>query len=173
MAGPPVDPWSKLAHLTPARIALGRAGASLPTREWLAFALAHARARDAVHRRLDAAAIMARLSALGLEALQVESEAPERPTYLARPDLGRQLSAASRALLAKRAPAQTDLAFVIGDGLSAGAVEAEAVPLIAAVRRELASYQIDTGRSTSPSPILPKASLRLEGEGDVLRPVSI
>ena len=138
MTGPARDPWSKLARLTPARIALGRAGASLPTREWLAFALAHAQARDAVHRGFDAAAIKAALTALGLEALEVASEAADRATYLRRPDLGRRLSAASRLALGQLSPAKADIAFVIGDGLSAAAAEAEAVPLITSMRPRLA-----------------------------------
>ncbi|WP_461547020.1 ethanolamine ammonia-lyase light chain EutC, partial [Sphaerotilus sulfidivorans] len=36
----PADAWAALRRLTPARIGLGRAGASLPTRELLAFGAA-------------------------------------------------------------------------------------------------------------------------------------
>jgi ethanolamine ammonia-lyase small subunit len=127
------DPWAKLARWTPARIALGRTGASLPTREVLAFALAHARARDAVHAPFDAERLTGDLAAIGLDAIEVASDATERALYLRRPDCGRRLSHASRDHLSRRRhPA--DLALVIGDGLSATAVHAHAVPLIAAFR---------------------------------------
>ena len=54
------DPWHKFAALTPARIALGRSGSSVPTREVLKFELAHALARDAVHQPLQPAELAAR-----------------------------------------------------------------------------------------------------------------
>ena len=47
------DPWAHLRRFTPARIGLGRSGVSATTREVLAFSLAHAQARDAIHLPLD------------------------------------------------------------------------------------------------------------------------
>lgn len=128
------DPWTGLAAATPARIALGRAGAGQTTAAVLAFSLAHALARDAVHTPLDGAALAERLARLGLEVLRVESAAPDRGAYLRRPDLGRRLSTGSRAMLtgaaATRADAPPDLAFVVADGLSATAIEQNAAPFI-------------------------------------------
>jgi ethanolamine ammonia-lyase small subunit len=129
----PPDPWTALRAHTPARIALGRSGASLPTHEVLAFSLAHAQARDAVHTAFAARDVADAIEALGLTSLQVESAARDRATYLRRPDLGRRLSDASRVLLAARPPKPFDLAIVVADGLSSTAVHAHAAPLIAAL----------------------------------------
>jgi ethanolamine ammonia-lyase small subunit len=130
------DPWAALRELTPARIGLGRSGASLPTREVLAFQLAHARARDAVGFELDFGALAAALAGDGFEVLRLESAAPDRVRYVQRPDLGRRLSPASRdALAAPRAGC--DVAFVVADGLSPLAVERHARPLLVAARAAL------------------------------------
>ncbi|WP_332876886.1 ethanolamine ammonia-lyase subunit EutC [Massilia sp. S19_KUP03_FR1] len=134
MAKPPVtdNPWQALRQFTAARIALGRAGISQPTAAQLDFQLAHAQARDAVHQTLDATALAARLATLpGLApALLLHSAAENRATYLQRPDLGRRLDAASRALLGAGAGELYDLAFVIADGLSALAIEQNAVAFL-------------------------------------------
>ena len=127
------DPWAGLRSLTPARIALGRAGPAWPTREVLAFGLAHARARDAVHTRLDAAVLEAELRAAGHPVVQVRSAAPDRATYLTRPDLGRRLDAESARRLAA-APVPPEIVVAIEDGLSAVAVQRHAVPLLARLR---------------------------------------
>jgi ethanolamine ammonia-lyase small subunit len=119
-----------LKELTPARVALGRSGASLPTGALLGFTLDHARARDAVHAAFDAQALVAGLGALGLSAHRVASRAVDRQTYLRRPDLGRRLDQASvEALADLRRSAVGRLAIVIGDGLSPKAVAAHAVEL--------------------------------------------
>ena len=129
---PVEDQWSALRHLTPARVALGRSGASLPTAAVLDLGYAHALARDAVHRDFDADGLGHAIAGLGLEILPVSSAAPDRSTYLRRPDLGRQLSAASRTELAVR-PQGCHLVIVVADGLSATAVHANAPPLLAAL----------------------------------------
>ncbi len=117
-----------LRALTPARIALGRAGSSLPTAPHLDFQLAHARARDAVHVALDVEALRRELETAGLPTLAVRSAAPDRATYLQRPDLGRRLDPGSRDRLAEVEPG-ADAVFVVADGLAAAAA-GHAVPLL-------------------------------------------
>jgi ethanolamine ammonia-lyase small subunit len=109
-----------LRSFTPARVALGLTGHSLPTAELLRFQLDHARARDAVHQPLDPAS-------LGVSHLLLHSAAPDRAAYLRRPDLGRKLSEDSRALLER---GDYDAAIVIADGLSAPAVHHHATALL-------------------------------------------
>ena len=135
MSGPRLrDPWSDLRSLTRARIALGRAGSSLPTAELLAFRADHAAARDAVWAELDLDRLEADLAPLGLPVLRLASLAPDRATYLRRPDLGRQVDVASAARLAQAAPpGGCDVALVLGDGLSAIAVQQHAPGLAAAL----------------------------------------
>jgi len=129
--------WTSLRRFTDARIALGRAGHSQPTAPHLAFQLAHAQARDAVHLPFDAHGVAAGVQALGLDVIHLHSAAADRATYLQRPDLGRRLDDASRALLQQRQTGPVDLVFVVGDGLSALAVHQNAMPFIAAMLEQL------------------------------------
>jgi ethanolamine ammonia-lyase small subunit len=130
------DPWQDLRQHTAARLALGRAGASMPTEELLRFGLAHAQARDAVHVALDAEPLHAALVDRGMPALRVHSAATDRAQYLLRPDLGRRLDAGSAARL-RQAAAPCDLAIVIADGLSSLAIHRNALPLIDAIREQI------------------------------------
>ncbi|MES2611387.1 MAG: ethanolamine ammonia-lyase subunit EutC [Pseudomonadota bacterium] len=136
--GPPPDPWGDLRAHTAARLALGRAGTAIPTRELLDFGLAHAQARDAVHLPLDADALAVQLTGLGCTTLRVAGAAPDRATYLLRPDLGRRLGGADAQRLRGQADgdapeAGCDLLLVVADGLSALATERNAVPLVQAI----------------------------------------
>jgi ethanolamine ammonia-lyase small subunit len=125
------DRWKKLRALTSARVALGRAGGSLPTGEVLSFAAAHAAARDAVHEPVDWNAIEAELRRMGRECVRLHSAAKDRATYLQRPDLGRVLDEASTKKLSElRRGVSADLAVVVSDGLSAPAAQRQIVPLL-------------------------------------------
>lgn len=130
------DPWSNLRRFTDARIGLGRSGSAMPTREVLAFSLAHAEARDAVTTALDWDEVERQINALGLATERVTSAATDRGTYLRRPDLGRQLSPASRQHLnamASDLPPKPDVVIVVGDGLSSKGVAANIVALLEAL----------------------------------------
>jgi ethanolamine ammonia-lyase small subunit len=131
------NPWQRLREYTPARIALGRAGVSLPTRPLLEFQFAHARARDAVHHPVDSAILQKQLTEKGHEAIVLHSAAADRQIYLQRPDLGRRLDRDSRRCLEARTREGYDVAFVIADGLSAFAIHQNAVPFFEVMMTQL------------------------------------
>jgi ethanolamine ammonia-lyase small subunit len=133
-----------LRALTPARVGLGRTGSSITTRDLLDFQRCHALARDAVHARLESAALTTALSRItGDEVLCLHSAAADRATYLQRPDLGRQLDASSRKLLANRGQCgSAGLALIVADGLSALAVERHAAPLMEEMLPRLPNWNL-------------------------------
>ncbi|MBF6034619.1 ethanolamine ammonia-lyase subunit EutC [Pseudomonas sp. P155] len=143
MEKPPVDPqnpWLELRRLTPARIALGRTGTSLPTNAQLDFQFAHAQARDAVHLPFDHAALSAQLTERGRESLLLHSAAADRNSYLQRPDLGRKLSDEAAQTLREYAaahPGGVDLAIVVADGLSALAVHRHTLPFLTRLEEQM------------------------------------
>ncbi|OPG71255.1 ethanolamine ammonia-lyase [Pseudomonas ogarae] len=145
----PQNPWLNLRTLTPARIALGRTGTSLPTSAQLDFQFAHAQARDAVHLAFDHQGIRAQLTERGRESLLLHSAASDRNSYLQRPDLGRRLDDASAQVLQDYAaahPGGVDLAIVVADGLSALAVHRHTLPFLARLEEQIAA----DGWSVSP-----------------------
>lgn len=127
------NPWLELRRLTPARIALGRTGTSMPTGAQLDFQFAHAQARDAVHLPFDHAGLSSQLAERGRDSLLLHSAAVDRHSYLQRPDLGRRLSDESVQALrdyAEANPGGVDLAVVVADGLSALAVHKHTLPFL-------------------------------------------
>lgn len=132
------NPWQALRQFTAARIALGRAGTSMPTRAQLDFQFAHARARDAVHLAFNHQQISQQLQAHGLVSLLVHSAADNRDMYLQRPDLGRKLNVASQETLkaySQQHSQSIDLAVVVADGLSSLAIEHHALPMVLEIQQ--------------------------------------
>ena len=136
-----LNPWLELRRLTPARIALGRTGTSLPTHAQLDFQYAHAQARDAVHLPFDHAGLSEQLAERGQTTLLLHSAAPDRHSYLQRPDLGRKLDEGSAQQLREHAranPGGIDLAIVVADGLSALAVHRHTLPFLNRMQEHIA-----------------------------------
>ncbi len=139
-----MNSWAEWKRLTSARIGLGRAGGSLPTKELLKFRLDHARARDAVLVEPDYENLILRLKNLnktyGLDTIFVESLARSREEYLLRPDLGRRLSGPS--LLSLQAKKNDyDVSIIAADGLSAKALDSNLLPFL-----EILLPQIDKAK---------------------------
>ncbi|PZW93770.1 ethanolamine ammonia-lyase light chain [Pseudomonas sp. 478] len=152
MDKPPADPENpllELRRLTPARIALGRTGTSMPTSAQLDFQYAHAQARDAVHLPFDSAGLSSQLAERGRASLRLHSAATDRNSYLQRPDLGRKLSDEAAQTLRDYAlanPGDVDLAIVVADGLSALAVHRHTLPFLARMEDQI----VNDGWSVSP-----------------------
>lgn len=155
------DTWTSLQAFTAARVALGRSGASLPTRERLAFQLALARARDSVHAPFGPSDFATQLASLPVPSVILASNAPDRATYLRRPDLGRTLAAAARKTL-KPAPAGTswDLVVILSDGLSPLATLRQSPPLLALLLPQL----LAAGWRVAPLVIVPNARVAVQDE---------
>jgi ethanolamine ammonia-lyase small subunit len=116
--GEPYDPrvMPGILAATPARVAVGRVGPRYHTNTMLRFRADHAAAKDAVMSEVDPGL----LAGLGL--FEVASRAPDKPTFLQRPDLGRALADEARAELGKRIARAPTLVVIYGDGLSAAAI---------------------------------------------------
>lgn len=136
MSLPPADdPLARLRAATQARIGLGRAGHGLPTRACLDFDLGHARARDAVWTVLDTDAVAAKVE--DWPVVVVRSRAPDRASYLRRPDLGREPASVDGL------PAGPfDLSIIIGDGLSACAAQSHGAALAMDLRCRLNGWSL-------------------------------
>jgi ethanolamine ammonia-lyase small subunit len=133
----------RLREWTDARIALGRVGASMPTKANLDFGADHAAARDAVHSKLNVKSLTQDLESAGFLTLSVRSQAESRAEYLRRPDLGRRLHPSCYETL-RCDPLQRKLVVVVGDGLSAEAPQRYAVPLLQQLRPLLPDWTMDS-----------------------------
>jgi ethanolamine ammonia-lyase small subunit len=136
--GEPYDPrvMPGILRSTPARIGVGRTGPRYKTNTMLRFRADHAAAKDAVVSEVDPAL----LADLGL--FELTTRAPDKPTFLQRPDLGRTLSDEARATLAERIGRAPTLIIIYGDGLSAAAINQHLATFHQALLPALASRGI-------------------------------
>jgi ethanolamine ammonia-lyase small subunit len=124
------DKWEILKKFTNARINLGLAGNSLPTDKVLALRMAHALAKDALYTELDVATIEEEIKTIGLDSLVVQSKISSKNEYLINPNKGRLLDPFSSENLINCFKKSADVCIIIADGLSAEAVNSQAVKLI-------------------------------------------
>jgi ethanolamine ammonia-lyase small subunit len=120
----------KIRARTPARILAGRAGAAYRTETQLDLREAHAAARDAVRAELDLAQAFGAAFVERWKLVEISTRAGTKDEYLLRPDLGRQLDAASSGRLRAECGRDADFQIVIGDGLSVPAVAAQVPALL-------------------------------------------
>ena len=124
----PQDPWHFLREHTHARIALGRSGHGLPTREILEFRLAHSRARDSVWSDIDFGRLQADLKLEPEKPIELRSKCKSKKDFLLNPNHGRELDQTSKNALQNIAAKENpcDLVLIIADGLSANGIHANA-----------------------------------------------
>ena len=132
------DAWDNLSAYTNARIALGSVGNSIPLKEVLQFKLAHAHAKDAIYTELDIPFLEKEIQSLGFPVWKVQTKVQNREEYLKRPDFGRILNKDSAQLL-QNAAQTLDIVFVLADGLSAAAVNTNAIPVLKEILPQLDS----------------------------------
>lgn len=117
----PKDPVAlkELIKSTTARIGVGRAGPRYKTASLLLFQGDHAVTQDALYRDID----QKLLDEFGLFTVQTNVTGGKEQ-YLLRPDLGRQLNDEAKHVIAEKCIKNPNVQVVVGDGLSAEAIEA-------------------------------------------------
>ncbi len=137
----PRDPEGlrNLQSTTPARIAAGRAGPRPRTSSWLLFQADHGVTQDAIYGQVNQEV----LDAFGL--FTVQTMVQDREEYLLRPDLGRRLTPEAKALIEQRCVKNPQVQVVVGDGLSAAAINNNLPHIFPVIRQGLEAAQITMG----------------------------
>lgn len=132
--------YEDMLQSTSARIGVWRAGTRPLTKTMLKFRADHGVAQDAVMSHVDEAL----LSSLGF--LQVESKVADKDEFLTRPDLGRLLSDESMARVQQEAPAGAQVQIVVGDGLSAKAIDSNLQDVLTVCKQGLQNLGYNLGK---------------------------
>ena len=105
-----------LMSSTTARIGVGRAGPRPKTASLLLFQSDHGVTQDAIYGEVDDAVIEKH------DLFTVQTQVEDRNQYLTRPDLGRRLSKEAKQIIDERCVKKPQVQIVVGDGLSAAAI---------------------------------------------------
>ncbi len=125
---------------TSARIGVGRAGPRYRTAELLLFQGDHAVTQDALYRDVD----QRLLDEFNLFTVQTKVTGGKQE-YLLRPDLGRSLNDEARRTINEKCQKNVNVQVVVGDGLSAAAVEANLRQMFPVIRQGVQSAGLTFG----------------------------
>ena len=139
----PVDgeKFRKMKEKTPARLGSGKAGARYKTLTMLRFRADHAAAQDAVFSEMEEDFPKRH------DLLPVKTRCESKDEYLTRPDLGRCFDEHNAKTIKGVIDTPPRVQLVIGDGLSAAAIKANAMDCMAAIRDGLKLKGIETGKA--------------------------
>ena len=137
----PADPdgLARMMKRTPARIGVGRAGPRLRTQTMLALRADHAAARDSVFADVDEEM----MKSLGM--FCVKTCCTDRNEHLTRPDLGRKFDAETANEIKSKCMANPDVQFIVSDGLSSKAIEANVKDVLPSVMEGVKSLGYSVG----------------------------
>ena len=134
------EKFKKMKEKTPARLGSGKAGARYKTLTMLRFRADHAAAQDAVFSEMEED------FAKQHDLLPVKTRCDSKDEYLTRPDLGRCFDEHNAKTIRGVIDTPPKVQLVVGDGLSAAAIKANAMDCMAAIRDGLKLRGIETGK---------------------------
>jgi ethanolamine ammonia-lyase small subunit len=130
---------TNLAATTTARLGVGRAGPRPRTPSLLLFQADHGVTQDAIYGTVDEATKAA------FDLFTVTTRVADRQEYLLRPDLGRRLSDEAKATLAERCVTGPQVQIVVGDGLSAAAIDNNLGKILPVIQQGLNAAGVSVG----------------------------
>jgi len=125
---------------TSARIGVGRAGPRYSTASLLLFQGDHAITQDALYRDVD----QKLLDEFNLFTVQTKVTGGKQE-YLLRPDLGRLLNDDAKRIINEKCQKNVNVQLVVGDGLSAAAIEANLRQIFPVIKQGLHSANLTLG----------------------------
>ena len=131
--------FRELKRRTPARLAVGRAGARYRTLTQLRMRADHAAAQDSVFSMVDDAFVEKQ------SYVRVQTLCENKDQYLTRPDLGRRFGPEAQETIRRTFGTNPKVALVVGDGLSSAAIQSNAADCMAAIQQGLRSCRIEPG----------------------------